>query len=267
MAKLVEVRPIEVKKWHGKKGQESFTRPKKIQALIDPVTMQYATGLTEEDIAKLREKGVTYDLSPNVIGENNPHPFWDSNLAVIKLENNTMFFDRDKPLEYIKISIMKASKFVANSIAEYEQGLFPDATHVIYDEQEQVESKASKVEAKNQAIIEASKISKDRKIQLVLVLGGKNLRNQSDNFISVAIDEIISKDPEAFLRYIKKDKKEVANLALATEALQKHILRKEGHKILYMDSVLGDDLETVASYLGSDENQDLKMNIMQKLVN
>ena len=65
----------------------------------------------------------------------------------------------------------------------------------------------------------------------------------------------------------KKDKKEVANLALATEALQKHILRKEGHKILYMDSVLGDDLETVANYLGSDENQDLKMNIMQKLVN
>ena len=56
MAKLVEVRPIEVKKWHGKKGQESFTRPKKIQALIDPVTMQYATGLTEEDIAKLRGK-------------------------------------------------------------------------------------------------------------------------------------------------------------------------------------------------------------------
>ena len=48
---------------------------------------------------------------------------------------------------------------------------------------------------------------------------------------------------------------------------KKHILRKDGHKILYMDSTLGDDLETVASYLGADENQDLKLNIMQKLVN
>lgn len=265
MAKLIEVRPIEVKKWHGKKGAESFTRPKKIQALIDSNTMKYATGLSDKDIEALKAKGVSYDLTDNVLEENTPHPFWDSNLAVVKLENNTMFFDKDKPLDFIKISIMKASKFVANSVSDYEKGIFPDATHVLFDEQEQAESKASKVEIKNQAIIEASKLSKDRKIQLILVLGGKNLRNQSDQFITVALDDVINKDAEGFMRYIKKDKKQVADLALATEALQKHIFRRDGHKILYMDSVLGNTLEDVADYLGNDENQDLKINIMQKI--
>ena len=89
----VEVRPIEAKKWHNKAGQESFTRPKKLHALVDPSTMKYATGLTEEDRKILLKKGVSYDLSDNYNSEA-PHPFWDSNMAIVKLENNTMFFDR-----------------------------------------------------------------------------------------------------------------------------------------------------------------------------
>ena len=58
MSIVVEVKPIEVQKWHKKTGAESFTRPKKIQALVDPTTMKYATGLSKEDIKKL-----TKDLS------------------------------------------------------------------------------------------------------------------------------------------------------------------------------------------------------------
>jgi len=46
---LVEVRPIEKKKWHGKTGKDSFARPVVVEALINVRTNTYDTGLTEED--------------------------------------------------------------------------------------------------------------------------------------------------------------------------------------------------------------------------
>jgi hypothetical protein len=266
MAINVEVRPIEVKKWHDKKGVESFTRPKKIQALVDPSTMKYATGLTSEDIEELRKKGTNYDLTDSY-NSNEPHPFWDSNMAVVKLENSTMFFNLDNALDFIKVKVMKASKFVANSMAEYEEGVFPEATHVIFDEAEQAQVLASKVETKNKAIIDASKLSLDRKIELILVLGGKNMKNQSADFIAVELDKIINKDAGEFLRYLKMDKKQLSSHALVLEALQKSILRKEGQRIFHMDSALGIDEIEVAEYLSKEENQDIKLLILSKVNN
>jgi hypothetical protein len=262
----VEVRPIESKRWHNKTGQESFTRPKKIQALVDGNTMKYATGLTTEDIKELAKRGASYDLTDNY-NSDNPHPFWDSNMAVIKLENNTMFFDMANALDYIKVRVMKASKYVANSMAEYDQGAWPEATHVIFDEAEQAQVLASKVEQKNTAIIEASKLSLDRKVQLILVLGGKNMKNQSSDFVAVELDKIITKDPGEFLRHLNMDKKTTASHALVLEALQKSVLRREGQRIFHMDSPLGLDEIEVAEYLSKEENQDIKMLILSKINN
>jgi hypothetical protein len=260
---LVEVRPLEKKSWHGKKGAESFTRPKKIQALVDGEKMQYATGLTEKDIKWLKEeKGIEYDLSPH-FHVDRPHPFWDSKMAEIKLENNTMFFNTDNAIEYIKVKVMKASKFVANSMREYDEGLYPEATHVIFDEAEEADIKASKVAIFNKAIIEANKLSKDKKVQIVMILKGKNLKGQSDNFLTVALDEVIKENPEEVLRQIGLDSAEVAVHALVLEALQKNVLRKEGHKIFYFDSLLGSDIIDVIEYLQDEVNQSLKLKIME----
>ena len=266
MGVKVEVRPIESKRWHNKTGQESFTRPKKIQALVDGSTMKYATGLTDQDKKDLVKKGVSYDLTDNY-NSDNPHPFWDSNMAIIKLENNTMFFDTANALDFIKIRVMKASKYVANSMAEYDLGAWPEATHVIFDEAEQAQVLASKVETKNTAIIESSKLSLDRKVQLILVLGGKNMKNQSADFVAVELDKIITKDPSEFLRYLNMDKKQTASHALVLEALQKSVLRREGQRIFHMDSPLGIDEIEVAEYLSKEENQDIKMLILSKINN
>lgn len=262
---LVEVRPIETKKWHGKTGQESFTRPKKLQALINTEKMAYDTGLTAEEIVELNKK-VNYDLT-NHFDQQNPHSFWDSPMSMVKLENNTMFFDISQPLNYIKVKIMRASKYVANSMSDYEAGLFPEATHVIFDESEQAELLASKVQQEEDAVIAASKMTKDRKIELILALSGKNLKGQSDNFVKVELSKLIKKDPAEFLRYNEMDKDELANYALVLESLQKSVLRKDGHKILYHDSVLGMNEIDVAKYLLVPDNQDLKIRLMAQVNN
>ncbi len=266
--KLVEIRPIEVKKWHEKSKEESFTRAKKIQALVDSITMKYATGLTSDDIKQLTtgEGAVNYDLTDH-FNMRVPHPFWDGPMGVIKLENNTMFFDISQPLKYIHFKIMKASKYVANSPSEYEAGLWPEATHVIWDESEQLEMKATKIEIKNKAIIELSQVDNQRKKELILILRGKNIKSNTDSFLVPILDEIVTNSAKELLEVMAMDKKELKTRALVIASLDQHVLRKEGHKIFYMDSPIGEDEAAVVKYLMDDANQDFRMTIIDKLNN
>lgn len=277
----IEIRPLDVTKWHGHKGKESFARPKTINVLVDGETRQYATGLDyvnktfqdpdfpDNDKKKITEADfysrlLKVDLSA-IYMEDVLHPFWDSQNPKVKLENRTMFFDTDIPMEYIKIKVMKASKFVANSMKEWEEGHFPYATHVITDETEEIETKANKVQLKNNAIIELSNTPADRKIQLVLILDGKNLRGASDNTVLVEVNKLVEKKPEEVLRFLKMNKEELALNSLVIEALQKNVLKKVGHKIMYYESVIGGDVNEVITYLQLEENQDLKLRIMSAI--
>lgn len=282
----IQVKPISIPKWHEKKGNESFTKAKVITALVDPETMTYATGLNytdktyenrEDSKNKLTEaeyysKILKVDLS-NQFNLDEPHPFWDSKMAKIRLENRTQIFDTSKnPLDFVKVKILKASKYVANSLKEYEEGLYPEATHVIFDESEEVEVKASKVAIKNQAIAQTFNLSKGKKIELIMVLSGQedylkavNAKGKSDNFVEVELDKLVTTRPTEVLNYLKMDKDELATRALVIEALQKHVFNREGHKIKYHDSVLGQDILDVVLYLNKPENSDFKLRIKEQV--
>ncbi len=262
----VEVKPLPIQKWHGKKNQESFARPKTIQAFADPSTMKYIHGLTDEDLKELKKKlGAKYDLSDDFNPET-AHPFWDSSQARIKLENNTQIFNKANALDLIKVGIIKACPYVANSFEEWEEGRWPNATHYIYDEKETDEHEASKVELRDRAILEAQKLGKDRKLQIAYMMLGRNLKNNSDNALIVAIDKCISTDPKTFLKHASKENANMVALgAMVKEAIDASILRKEGHKIMYMDSVLGVEELEVAEYFDKPENNELKLHILDKL--
>ena len=267
----VQIRPIPVRRWHGKTGNESFTRPKVIQALVDPDSMTYATGLTEEEEKNLGER-LKVDLSKQFLIDK-PHPFWDSKMGEVSLDNRTMIFDTDNPIELIRIKICKNSKYVANSMKEYEEGLFPEATHVIFDESEEIEEKASRIEIKKKAVMETAKLSKGKKVELIMVLSAdgsdylraKNLKGKSDNFIEVELDKVIENKSADVLRYLKMDKDELATNALVLEALQKNVLEKVGHKIMYHESILGQDIYDVIKYMNAPENQEFKLRILSQV--
>lgn len=268
---LIQVKPIEVKKWHDKKGQESFTRPKIIQALVDPETVTYQTGLSPEEAKRYGEL-LKVDLS-NQYNMETPHPFWDSKMGEIRLENRTQFFNTENPMDYIKVKVLKASKYVANSQKEYDNGDYPEATHIIFDESEEVDVKASHVDLKNRAIIEVSKLSKAKKIELVMILSAnddyikaRNLKGKSDNFVTIEIDKIVERRPEDILNFLKMDKEYVSLYALVLEALQKNVLRKDGHKIMYLESVIAQDIKGAVEYLGRVENNEFMIRI-QAMVN
>jgi len=260
---IVEVKPIDVKKWHGKEGKEAFGQPKTIEVLCDLTTSKYATGLNSNQVERLQNL-TGYDLSDR-FDPNKPHPFWSTAAARIKLPNHTILFDTTKPLDEIRVANLKASKFVANSYKEWQDGDFPEATHIIQSEEEEAEVKATKVEKKNKCIAITLGMSQDEKINLVQILSSKSVRGRSANFITVEIDKIIEDKPDEFLRYAKMDKQEVYTRAAVLEAVHRNILTKEGQAIYYMGDKLALDFEDAVTYFMNPQNQKLKVSILEKL--
>ena len=261
---LIEVRPIERERWHGKKGKESFSRPVTIEALVSLQTGKFSTGLEEEDRVRLQSK-TGFDLSPEYI-PGKAHPFWNSPTAQVKLEYKTNVFDTKKPLDEIKVKILKASDLVANSMKEYEEGKFPSAIFVIFDEAEETEIKASKLAMKNKVVIECSKLSKERKAEIVQILKGISVRKQSSDFIDLKLDEAVDEfGPESVLKLIQRDKARTSMHSLVLEAIYKNVLRKDGPSVYYMDDQIGFDVESAVDYFMDSKNQTLKAQILEKL--
>lgn len=263
------VKPIpeeDRKKWHGKSGKESFARPHSLEVLLDSATGKYATGLTEKDIEYLKSQGCSFDLS-DTYDPVKAHTYWGSNAAKIKLPNHTMILDESRIQDYIKIRNLKASKFVANSLKDWQEGLYPEATHIIYDEREEVEVKATKIQQKNKAIGMILKMSLDDKTNVVRLLSDASVKGRSQDFIDVEVDKIIN-DPEKldqFFDLFKMPKEEFVIRAQILEGIHRRILTKEGPSIFYMGEKLGFDMEETVKYFLDPNNQQVKITLLEKL--
>lgn len=261
---LVEVRPRAIQKWHGKKNKESFAMPKVVEALYDEATGKLATGLTETEAKQYGALLGGVDLS-DTFNVETPHPFWGSKPGMIKLDNMTMVFNTDRPLDAVRVKLMKASKYVANSQKELDEGLWAEATHVIFDEEENVEIKASKIALADKCVVIKSKMSLDDKASMVQILAGKTVRGRSANFIEVELKDIIDNKPEEFLKYFNMGKEEVYTRATVLEAIHKNVLTREGTGVYYMGDVLGIDVEETIEWFKNPQNQKLKVAIMERL--
>lgn len=260
---LVEVKPIPEKKWHGKTGAESFKQPFVLECLYDTALGAYATGLTPEEEKKYGAL-LGADLS-NKFNANEPHPYFSTAPAKIRLANQTTIFNDEKPSDYVKIKMLKASRFVANSQKELDEGKWPDALFVIHDEYEEVEIKATKVQRKNQCIAIAAKMSLEEQTQIIQIMSKKPLKGRSQNFITVELDKVIEEQPSEFIRLSKMDKAEVYIRATILEALHKNILTKESGAIYYMGERLANDYEEAVQWFLDPQNSKMKVTIMEKL--
>lgn len=261
---LVKIKPRDLEKWHGKKGLDSFAQTVSVKALYDTDTGTYATGLSNKEEEEL-EKVTGLDLS-NTFNPLKPHPFWDTKPGTLVLPNHTIILNTDLPFDNIKIHIAKASKFVANSLEDLEKGLFPDATHVIFDEEQEVELKARKIELRKSALKKVLKMSKNEKLDLILIISGKLLKKQSDSYIEVEMDKIVQDKPSMLLEYANRDKAYIKNRAFILEAIQSNVLQKRNGSIYYMDEVIGGSIDDTINYLNDPKNQNLKVIILDKLV-
>jgi hypothetical protein len=262
---IVELRPIaNVKKWHGKEGKDSFTQDHASQILYDSRTGKYATGLTEQEAKEYGAK-LGLDLS-DMFNPLTPHPFWGTKAAQLKFPNKTLIFDITKPMDFIKVKAYKVSPFVANSEKELQDGMWPEATHILYDESEHVEIEAHKMNKKLEAYKLVDKLTKEQKTSMIQILLDVSVRNQSNDYIDVKLGELIESDLiNDFIKLAKSDKKTLFVKGLVTEAIYKNILTKEGAGIYYMGDILGHSIDEVVEYFANPQNQEIKARILEKI--
>lgn len=274
----IEIRPLPIKKWHGNTGKASVTRPKTIEALPDE-TMNYSIALGREKNVDWEDNGQKFKISEleyysKLIGQDlttqfipgKEHPFYNTKAGRVKLENATMFLNLNNPVEYVKAAILKKSPAVANSLAEYEQGKFPEATHYIVDENyevEQYKSKKLKIEEVKKSI---TAMSKEDKGKLLFLASGRLISSdQSEDFIDMHLDTMIDKEISKLLPYIKMNNQDFVLTALIEKATRLGLMTKEGLKYKYHGSTLGNSLEEVVEYLKDDENNMFKLDLMDKV--
>lgn len=259
----VYIKPLTRDKWHGKTGKDDFSRPKVIEVLVDRETGRYATGLTEEETKNYGQR-MGVDLSDTFVpGE--AHPYWSTKAAMISLPNHTIILDDTRDTDFIKIKNLKASSDVANSMEESEEGKWPNATHVIYDENEETKIKASRLGLRNKCILVASKLTLADKVNLVRLLSKKSVKGRSQDFIDVEVDSIIENNPEEFERYTRMDKAEFTTRATILEGLSDHVLVKDGASILYMGEVIGASMEDTVKFFLNPDNQTTKVAILSRI--
>jgi hypothetical protein len=264
---LVRVKPLDRERWHKKKGKESFTQPTIVEALVSKDTQQYDTGLTEEEAIIYGKKLGGVNLSPIFVGE--AHPFYSQKQAWVSLENKMMVFDTEKPLDFVKVKLLKSASApqVANSMREYDEGKFPEATHVIYDESEEMEVQAAKTELEMAAYVKVSAMTQADKELMVHVMTGKPVTANSTNFINAKIGELIKEDVKKFLNTLKTPKEEVVNRVLLLRLLEKNILNKERGAIYYMGDMIAFDFEDGVKWLRDPENSQVKASLAAQLNN
>lgn len=264
---LVTVKPLPLKKWHNKVGNEAFGQARVLEALYDPNTGHYATGLEDLEEDKIKELsnklgGVRLD---NIFSTDEPHPFWTSKVAWVKLPNATIVFNTEKPIDFIKVKLLKASKYVANSLKQFEDGNYPDATHYIEDEEEEMAIKASKGQKLQRASEMLLKMSADDKINIIQIVLNKNLKGKSNNFIDAEIYSILNENIDDFFRCVELGKEKLYTKARVKELLQKNILTKQGTGIYYMGDVIGTDEDDAIRWFNDPNNTNIKIAILDKL--
>ena len=273
----IEIKPLPVKRWHGNTGKASITRPKTIEALPDD-TMNYAVALGREKNIEWEEGGNKFmiselelyskklgvDLSTQFI-PGTSHPFYGAKMGRTKLENNTMFLNLDNPIEYVKVAILKKSPTVANSLKEWEEGKFPEATHYIVDENYEVELYRAKRTKKEEVKKAITAMNKEEKGKLLFLSSGKLADSQSEDFIDMHLDNMLEKEIEKLIPYIKMSNEDFTLTALVEKAVKVGLMTKEGLKYKYHGTTLGNSLEEVLTYLRDDENNMFKIDLLDKV--
>jgi len=259
----VLIKPLPIKKWHGKTGSEDFSRGLILMPLVNPSTYRFETGLTEEEKEELAKKLTGVDLDDSYTP--NKDGFWTSNAVKIKLGNTTTILETDNVYDYIKWKLCKASSHVANSLEEWEKGNFPDASYYIYSEEEEIAKKASKTKVIKDAYIAMSKLTISMKRNIVMVGLNKNTSNLSEDEIDGYLGDMITKNPKEFIELANADKKYIAHKAFLYEAHIQGIVSKKGLAWYYLGELLGKTTDDAITYLASEEGKQFKSIIAEKI--
>lgn len=261
---IIEVRPLDVKRWHGKTIKEYNPSPVVLECFVDRYSRKYKTGLNDEDRKRL-ENLTGLNLNDNFDPEN-PHPFYGTDNGRVRLYyNRPNRFDMRKPIDEIKIKLLMNHPLVANSMSEWEEGHDSRARFVIFDSQDEVKKKAEKMDKRMKIYNQWAKMELAEKRQVVQILGNADVSNQSVEFVDSRMSDIIeTKGYDVVLDILGKSKTDKYLQSVIISAVDKNVIQKRGDLYYYMDEPMGGIYDAVA-YLKDPKNNAIKGQIIDKL--
>ena len=238
-------------------------------------------GLFANVLTKAEMKYLEYamGLEPGALNvykrENN---FWDDSnpngLGRIVLEKGDNYFDKSKPLDYIKLKVLMAnSDKIAPSMKELQDR--PKVTYrfVIINENDTVKEANTKVTAKAQAYMEFGKISENKDIlrTVIEIIEGKpTASNNKLEFLQGKVGDLIESNTKLFLNTVRDPL--LGNKILIKKAIEAGIIANRGNYMYLRDGNLplcGNNqeptLNVAAAFLAQPKNAELKYSIEAKL--
>lgn len=265
----IEIRPIpnrnNIRTFSDK--LEYYSQAHIISPLVDPVRLKFITGLSKEDVEYLKENGFPYDLS-DTYKRGEPHEFWESGIIKMELRNNPTFLYPGKSLiDFVKYKYLLQSIFVYSSETEMKTGSKPMATHYIYNEEEEMSVKSSKLEKRNKLIEAISKMSLSKKREVVLIINNEDTEHRNEEYLNVKLNEMVdnsdkSKELESLL---KRKKEDVDAISVIRSAIRKNVIKRTRKGYFYFDSNLGLSEQDVIEFLTKKDNQEILFTIKSKI--
>lgn len=236
----------------------------------------YADVLTKEEKKFLEWK---LGLEPNALGVyKRVNNFWDDSnpqgIGRVELTKGDNYFDKSKPLDYIKLAILrKYDDIIAPSLQVLQER--PKATYkfVMISESDSAKAANIKVTLKQQAYMEFGKISDNKnKLRMIIeIIDSKpTAANSKLPFLQGRVGEIIETNTKLFLNVVRDPLFD--NKVLIKRAIEAGIIANRGNYLYYKENnspLCGSGqeptLNVAAKFLSLPRNQELKFCIEAKL--
>ena len=237
---------------------------------------QYADVLTKEEKKFLEWK---LGLEPNALSVyNRKNNFWDDSnqqgVGRVELIKGDNYFDKSKPLDYIKLAILRSySDIIAPSMQALQDK--PKATYrfVMVSEKDSAKDANIRVTSKAQAYKEFGKIEDDKeKMRVVIELmdGRPTAANSKVEYLQGKIGELIETNTKLFLSVVRDPL--LDNKVLIKKAIEAGIIANRGNYLYYKADNTplcsnGEEptLNIAAKFLSLPKNQELKFTIEAKV--
>lgn len=257
---LVEIKPVERKRWHDLPKDRSIAQPLTFTAAIDPALMRYNVDLSAERLEEIAKR-TGYDLSLQV-KPNQAHPFWDSPIMKIKLQRDqTNVMDIKSDVDVLKLAVIKGSGLVAPSLRDLEK--YHRAEFYVFSEEEEVERGEAKATITMSAIKKLDELNDAQKRALLRILTNRRMGDRSASFTNTMLFELISKDPVSFLEYANMTTTRLKSFVIIEESVIDGHIQKEGTSYFYGSDRIGFDRTEAAKFLEEPQNQPMRLRLME----
>ena len=264
----IEIRPVgnhgNIEKFS--KDMSFFAQPNSIPPLVDPKTLKYVTGLSKEDVKYLKDNKFPYPFENDVFVLGQANPFWDGQAVKVALSQKPTFLYPGKSIfDFIKYKWLCESPYVYKNETEMLTGNKPAATHFIYNESQEINSKAVLLEVIEGIKLDISKLSTDRKKNVIFLVTGETIGTKDAGWVAVRLDSIYSNEEEfERLKEVLAWDAETQDLRHTVKlAIAKNILLKSINGIRYYETILGHSEDEAVAVLKN--NQELLLTIKSKI--